>query len=56
MAWTVNDPSTLARWLDRGVACVITDDPVRMGERLVAIRAVSPVERLLLRVRDALTD
>jgi glycerophosphoryl diester phosphodiesterase len=54
--WTVNEPATLARWLDRGVQCVITDDPVRMRERLAEIQDLRPVDRLLLRVRDALTD
>jgi glycerophosphoryl diester phosphodiesterase len=54
--WTVNDPDDLAPLLDRGVDNVITDAPAAMRARLDALRALTPPERLLLRVRNRLTE
>jgi glycerophosphoryl diester phosphodiesterase len=54
--WTVNDPDALAPLLDRGVDNVITDVPAAMRARLDEIRALSAPERLLLRVRNLLSD
>jgi len=55
-AWTVNDPNQLAPLLDSGIANLITDDPARMRARLDEIRGLNPIERLLLRARNALAD
>ncbi len=55
-AWTIKDPDLILPLLDRGVAAIITDDPVPMMARLEEIRALSNVERLILRARDALAD
>ena len=55
-AWTVDDPDQLVRLLDRGVANVITDDPVAMRARLEEIRSLRPTARLLLRTRNLLAD
>ena len=38
--WTVNDPDQLVRLLDRGVANVITDDPVAMRVSFPSERCV----------------
>jgi glycerophosphoryl diester phosphodiesterase len=54
--WTVNDPDALAALLDRGVDNVITDRPAEMRARLEELRALSPPDRLLLRVRNLLAD
>jgi glycerophosphoryl diester phosphodiesterase len=54
--WTVNDPDALAGLLDRGVDNVITDRPAEMRARLEELRALSPPDRLLLRVRNLLAD
>jgi glycerophosphoryl diester phosphodiesterase len=53
-AWTIKDTGWVARLLDRGVANLITDDPATMRARLNEIRALDPIQRLLLRVRDEL--
>jgi len=55
-AWTIKDPDLILPLLDRGVAAIITDDPVPMMARLEEIRELSNVERLILRARDALAD
>lgn len=55
-AWTIKDPDLILPLLDRGVAAIITDDPVPMMARLEEIRALSNVQRLILRARDALAD
>ena len=55
-AWTINDPAWIAPLIDRGVDNVITDDPARMRARLLEIRGLDMVERLLLRVRNAIID
>ena len=55
-AWTVNDPDQLVRLLDRGVANVITDDPVAMRSRLEEISRLRPSARILLRTRNLLAD
>ena len=52
--WTVNDPKAFVRLWDRGVDNVITDDPRRMIEARREVRAMSDVERLLLRVHHML--
>ena len=54
--WTVNDPDDLAPLLDHGVDNVITDDPAALRRRLDELRAMTPPERLLLRVRNLLAD
>jgi glycerophosphoryl diester phosphodiesterase len=54
--WTVNDPDALPALLDRGVDNVITDLPAEMRARLDEMRALTPPERLLLRVRNLLAD
>jgi glycerophosphoryl diester phosphodiesterase len=53
-AWTVNDAALVAPLVDQGVANIITDDPVLVRARLDEVRALSPTERLLLRVRNEL--
>jgi glycerophosphoryl diester phosphodiesterase len=53
-AWTVKDIGWVARLLDRGVANLITDDPATMSARLDEVKALDPIQRLLLRVRDEL--
>jgi len=55
-AWTIKDPDMMLPLIDRGVAAIISDDPVSMMARLEEIRALSNVERLILRARDALAD
>ncbi len=55
-AWTINDPEMLVPLLDRGVANIITDNPVAMRNRLEELQKLSPVERLLLRARNLLAD
>lgn len=55
-AWTIKDPDLVLPLIDRGVAAIISDDPVPMMARLAEIRALSNVERLILRARDALAD
>ncbi len=55
-AWTIKDPDLMLPLIDRGVAAIISDDPVPMMARLEEIRALSNVERLILRARDALAD
>lgn len=55
-AWTVNDPAEVPALLDAGVANLITDDPVRIRTRLDEIRALSTVDRLLLRARHAIAQ
>lgn len=54
-AWTVNDPSSVARLLDDGVANLITDDPAVIRGRLDEIRSLTAVDRLLLRARSEFT-
>ena len=53
-AWTVNDPAQVGTLLDAGVANIITDDPSLIRARLDEIRALDPIEWLLLRARSAL--
>lgn len=53
-AWTVNDAALVAPLVDQGVANIITDDPVLIRARLDEVRALSPTQRLLLRVRNEL--
>lgn len=55
-AWSLKDPAQLAPLLDRGVANVIGDDPALIRRRLDEIRGLDPVERLLLRARNLLSD
>jgi glycerophosphoryl diester phosphodiesterase len=53
-AWTVNSPDHVARLVDAGVDNIITDDVILIRKRLDEIAVLSPVERLLLRVRNLL--
>ena len=53
-AWTVNDPALVAPLVDQGVANIITDDVALIRARLEELQALSPTERLLLRVRNEL--
>ncbi len=53
-AWTINNPDHLAPLIDHGVANIITDDVAAIRARLGEIRALDPLERLLLRVRNGL--
>lgn len=55
-AWTVDDPALLAPLIDRGVVNVITDDTPAMVGRLAELRELDPVERVILRVRNAWAD
>jgi len=48
-AWTINDPTALARVVAAGVAGVITDEPERMRGLLAERREMGPVELLVLR-------
>jgi glycerophosphoryl diester phosphodiesterase len=54
LAWTVNDPNLLAPLLDAGATGIITDDIPAMKQRLRELAALTPTERLLLRVRQSL--
>lgn len=54
--WTVNDPDALPALLDAGADNVITDVPAAMRARLDETRALTSPERLLLRVRNVLSD
>lgn len=51
--WTVNDPAQLDTLIDAGVDNVITDDPPAIRAKINEIGGLSPVERILLRVRHA---
>jgi glycerophosphoryl diester phosphodiesterase len=53
-AWTINDPSQVAPLLDAGVDNLITDDVPLIRAQLAEIRALSTIERLLLRTRTML--
>ena len=55
-SWTIKNPDLILPLMDRGVAAIISDDPAPMMQRLEEIRALSNVERLILRARDALAD
>lgn len=54
-AWTVNDSKLVAPLLDAGVDNLITDDVVAIWEQVEQVRELDPVERLLLRVRHAVS-
>jgi glycerophosphoryl diester phosphodiesterase len=54
-AWTVNDPKLVAPLLDAGVDNLITDDVVAIWQKVEEVRELDPVERLLLRVRHAVS-
>lgn len=54
--WSIKDAKWVAPLLDLGVANIITDDPAQIRVRLNEIRALDPVDRLLLRVRTALME
>ena len=54
--WSIKDTELVAPLLDLGVANIITDNPAKIRARLDEIRELDPVDRLLLRVRTALTD
>ena len=53
-AWTVDETGAMVRLWDRGVAGVITNNPGAMIEERKKVRAMSDVERLLLRARSML--
>jgi glycerophosphoryl diester phosphodiesterase len=53
--WTITDPEMLSSLIDRGVSNVILDDPATFRKRLDEINALEPTERILLRLRNALT-
>ena len=53
-AWTVNDPGLVGPLLDAGVANIISDDPARMRAKMEEIQVLNPVDRLLLRAKQAL--
>jgi glycerophosphoryl diester phosphodiesterase len=53
-AWTINDPAQVGPLLDAGVANIITDDPARIRAQVEEVNALSTIQRLLLRARDAL--
>ena len=53
-AWTVNDPATVLKLIDAGVANIITDDAVKIAEQLKAIESLRPVERILLRAKNGM--
>lgn len=52
-AWTVNQPEQLGPLIDAGVDNVITDDAPAIRAKIEEIGGLSPVERILLRVRHA---
>lgn len=56
LAWTVDDPELVLPLLDRGVDGIITDNPPVIAARLNEIRQLNPVQRLILRARNALAD
>lgn len=49
--WTVNDPVAMARFIDLGVAGIITDDPALLSEVIEQRLNLSRAERWLLRLR-----
>ncbi|MCC5855744.1 MAG: glycerophosphoryl diester phosphodiesterase membrane domain-containing protein [Idiomarina sp.] len=49
--WTVNDARAMHRYLDMGVDGIITDVPAVLSEVLAERQALTPTERLLLRMR-----
>jgi len=51
LAWTVEDPRMMVRLWNRGVANVLTNNAKAMMARREQVRAMSDVERLLLRAR-----
>lgn len=55
-AWTINDPGLFIPLLDRGVANIITDNPLAMRSQLEEVQQLSPAERILLRARNLLAD
>jgi glycerophosphoryl diester phosphodiesterase len=54
--WTVNDRATMERMIERGVDNVITDYPADMRAVLRERTALTPAEKLALRLRRLLTD
>lgn len=54
-AWTVNNPNMVAPLLDAGVDNLITDDVVNIRAKVEEIDDLTPVQRLLLRTRHALS-
>ncbi len=55
-AWTVNDPAQVGPLLDAGVANIITDDAAKIRAQTEQIRALSTIQRLVLRAHHALTQ
>jgi len=54
--WTVNDRATMELMIERGVDNVITDHPADMRAVLLERAALTPAEKLALRLRRLLTD
>jgi glycerophosphoryl diester phosphodiesterase len=54
--WTINDPRVVPPLLDAGVDNLITDDVPAIRGKLQEVRDLSPVERLLLRVRHLIAE
>jgi glycerophosphoryl diester phosphodiesterase len=50
-AWTVNDADDMLDLMEHGIDGLITDDPALAGETIRYIRALTPPERVLLRLR-----
>ncbi len=55
-AWTVNEPKLVAPLLDAGVDNLITDDVVAIGQKVAEVRELDSVERIMLRVRHAVSN
>jgi len=54
-AWTVNDPALVAPLLDAGVDNLITDDVTAIWQKVEEVRHLDSIERVLLRVRHAVS-
>jgi glycerophosphoryl diester phosphodiesterase len=54
--WTLNDPESMSRFIDRGVDSIMTDDPLILAEVLRERRNLSPAATLLLRARAYFLD
>ncbi len=50
--WTVNKEVEMARFLDRRIANIITDEPVLLRQVLAERAGLSDAERLVLAVRN----
>lgn len=50
--WTVNDPSTMSRFIDMGVDNIITDRPDLLAQLLEERAGLSQAERLVIKIRN----